>query len=74
MVPQEWSLAVEENGKWINFPLYVTDAYNVFKDQFNMVHPAHQIITDKIRILMKPQHEKAIGILEINIEEVKIKE
>lgn len=74
MVPQEWSLAVEENGKWIKFPLYVTDAYNVFKDQFNMVHPAHQIITDKIRILMKPQHEKAIGILEINIEEVKIKE
>ena len=71
LVPQEWSLMYEENGSLKKFPLYITDAYNAFKDQFNMVHPAHQIITNKIRLLMKPQPEKAIGILEINIEEVK---
>lgn len=70
LVPQEWSLEYEENDKWNKFSLYVTDSYNVFKDQFNMVHPAHQIITNKIRLLMKPQPEKAVGILEINIEEV----
>lgn len=71
MIPKEWSLEYEENGVMKEFPLYVTDAYNVFKDQFNMVHPAHQVITNKIRILMKPNPEKAVGVLEINIEDGK---
>lgn len=70
-VPKEWSLEYEQNGKWETFPLYLTDAYNVFKDQFNMVHPGRQVIADKIRLLMKPQPDSAVGVFEINIEEVK---
>lgn len=67
-IPKEWSLEYEEDGEMKQFPLYVTDAYNVFKDQFNMVHPAHKIITGKIRILMNPYPDKGVGILEVNIE------
>lgn len=70
-IPQEWSLEYEYNGDWSKFPLYLTDAYNIFKDQFNMVHPGKRVIAEKIRILMKPQPEHAVGILEINIEEIK---
>ncbi|MDD4515854.1 beta-L-arabinofuranosidase domain-containing protein [Massilibacteroides sp.] len=70
-IPKEWSLEYDNQGQWIAFPLYVTDAYNTFKDQFNMVHPGKQILTTKIRLLMKPQTEKAVGVFEINIDEVK---
>lgn len=70
-VPQEWSLEYEYEGQWKTFPLYLTDAYNIFKDQFNMVHPGHQIIADKVRLLMKPQPGCAVGVFEINIEEIK---
>lgn len=70
-VPKKWSLEYEDQGEWITFPLYVTDAYNTFKDQFNMVHPGKQILTTKIRLLMKPEADKAVGVFEINIDEVK---
>jgi len=70
-IPQGWSLEYDDLGKWKEFPLYVTDDYNTFTDQFNMVHPGRQILTSKIRLLMKPQEEKAIGVFEINIDEVK---
>ncbi|WP_277465436.1 beta-L-arabinofuranosidase domain-containing protein [Parabacteroides sp. PF5-6] len=67
-VPREWSLEYDADGQWETFPLYLTDAYNLFKDQFNMVHPGRQVVTDKIKIRMKPQPEKAVGVCEINIE------
>ncbi|MDD4116369.1 MAG: glycoside hydrolase family 127 protein, partial [Massilibacteroides sp.] len=70
-IPAEWSLEYDHDGEWIAFPLYVTDAYNVFEDQFNMVHPDKPVMTTKIRLLMKPQGEKAVGVFEINIDEVK---
>lgn len=70
-LPEEWSLEYDENGKWVTFPLYVTDNYNLFQDQFNMVHPGKQIMTSKIRLLMKAQKEKAVGVFEINIDKVK---
>lgn len=71
-MPEEWSLEYEdEGGNWTAFPLYLTDAYNVFADQFNMVHPGRPVLSTKIRLMMKPQPEKAVGVFEINIDEVK---
>lgn len=70
-MPEEWSLEYDKNGQWVAFPLYVTDNYNLFKDQFNMVHPGKQIMTSKIRLLMKPLKDKAVGVFEINIDEDK---
>lgn len=71
-IPREWSLEYETlSGGWEVFPLYLTDAYNLFPDQFNMVHPGNQVYTSKIRLLMKPLSEKAVGVFEINIDEVK---
>lgn len=67
-VPQSWSLEYWKDGKWNAFPVYITDSYNVFKDQFNMVHPGQPLKTEKIRLSMTPQPESAVGIFEINIE------
>lgn len=70
-VPLEWSLEYEHEGSWHPFPLYLTDAYNLFRDQFNMVHPGREVITEKIRLLMTPQPESAVGLFEINIEKIR---
>lgn len=70
-IPVSWSLQYKENGQWKKFPLYITDQYNTFKDQFNMVHPAETITAEAIKIAMKPQQKSAVGILEINIETAK---
>lgn len=69
-LPQEWSLEYEYQGKWESFPLYLTDAYNLFKDQFNMVHPGREVIAEKVKLRMKPQPEYAVGVCEINIEQI----
>ena len=68
-VPQSWSVEYWENDKWNHFPLYITDSYNVFKDQFNMVHPGQQVVTDKVSLSITPQQNACVGILEVNIEE-----
>ncbi len=70
-IPVSWSLQYKINGNWKKFPLYITDLYNTFKDQFNMVHPAHTITADAVKITMTPQKGSAVGILEVNIESVK---
>ncbi len=69
--PQSWNLQYKNKEEWQDFPLYVTDSYSVFKDQFNMVHPAQTLVTDKIKIRMIPKTGAAVGILEVKIEEVK---
>lgn len=67
-VPQSWSIEYWDKEKWNNYPVYITDNYNIFKDQFNMVHPGQPVKTDKIRLNMTPQPEAAVGIFEVNIE------
>ena len=67
-VPQNWSLQYYKNGKWVDFPIYVTDSYYTFKDQYNLVHPGNKITTSKIRINITPKKDKCIGILDVNID------
>ncbi|NCF88153.1 MAG: DUF1080 domain-containing protein [Verrucomicrobiaceae bacterium] len=63
--PKEWSLEVEKNGKWEPFKLYTTDQYDMRANQYNVVHPAAPLQCDAIRILMTPQDEACVGILEV---------
>lgn len=70
-VPQGWSLEYWDNNKWNQFPLYITDNYHVFKDQFNMVHPGQPVVTDQVRLQITPQPDACVGVLEINIEDNK---
>lgn len=69
-VPKQWELQYWHKNKWIDFPLYVTDSYSVFIDQYNMVHPAGELKTERIRVKMAPKKEAAVGILDIKIEAV----
>lgn len=68
--PAKWSLKYKSESGWVDFPLYITDSYQVKKDQFNMVHPAQEIVTDEIRMEIIPQSGKAVGILEVIITEI----
>lgn len=70
-LPASWTLEYNDNGRWTEFPLYVTDRYGTEQNQFNMVHPARNITTDGIRFLMNPRKDAAVGILEAVVEEVK---
>ncbi|TKG93586.1 hypothetical protein EYV94_17150 [Puteibacter caeruleilacunae] len=67
-VPQSWSLEYYKDGRYMPFELYVTDSYNSFKDQYNMVHPANELSCDRIRILMTPKANAAVGILDVEID------
>ena len=65
--PKEWSLEVEKDGKWIPFELYTTDRYDTRANQYNVVHPAAPLQCDAIRILMTPQKDACVGILEVQV-------
>ena len=65
--PKEWSVEVEQNGKWTPFQLYTTDRYDTRANQFNVVHPAAPTAGDAIRINMTPREDTAVGILEIQV-------
>ncbi|BDD08023.1 hypothetical protein FUAX_04550 [Fulvitalea axinellae] len=67
-LPAEWSVEYRVNGEWKPFKLYVTDAYNLFKDQYNIVHPANRLKCDAIRINMTPRKDSAVGVLEVDID------
>lgn len=66
--PAEWSLEVEQNGKWKAFELYTTDRYDTRANQYNVVHPAALIRCDAIRVRMTPKEDACVGILEIMAE------
>jgi len=67
-IPEEWTLEVEQNGKWEPFELYTTDRYDQQANQYNVVHPAAPTKCDAIRIRMTPQPDAAVGILEVQVE------
>jgi DUF1680 family protein len=66
-LPKSWNLEYWENGKWNEFPVYVTDSYYLFKDQYNIVHPASNIKTSKIRLNIQAKKEYSVGVLDVVI-------
>ncbi len=67
-IPESWNLEYRIGGEWKPWVLYNTDSYNLFADQYNMVHPAEPIKADAIRINMQPKENVTVGILEVVIE------
>lgn len=65
--PAEWSLEVEQDGKWKAFELCTTDRYDTRANQYNVVHPAAPLKCDAIRIKMTPKENACVGILEIQV-------
>ncbi|MBR5283317.1 MAG: glycoside hydrolase family 127 protein [Alistipes sp.] len=67
-LPVSWSLEYRVGGEWKAWQLYNTDNYNLFADQYNMVHPAEPIKADAIRINVQPKANSTAGILEVVVE------
>jgi hypothetical protein len=67
-VPESWELEYKDNGEWKKFPIYVTDDYRDFKDQYNVVHAGKDFKTDALRIKIKLQKDFSAGIIKCNIE------
>jgi DUF1680 family protein len=66
-VPKEWSIEVRQNDAWVPFELYVTDEYGVAVNQYNVVRPAAPLDCDAIRLLMTPEPDQCVGVLEIDV-------
>ena len=66
-VPESWSLEYKLNGQWKPFDLSGGDSYGTEKNIYNTIHPESQLLCDALRIKMKPQKEKAIGILDVDV-------
>lgn len=67
-VPVAWDMDYSSNGEWVEFKPYVTDRFGTAADQYNMVHPAAPVKTDKLRLKMKPKADATVGILELTVE------
>ena len=67
-LPKEWSMEIEQNGKWKPFQLYTTDRYDTRANQFNVIHPAAPTKCDAIRIKMTPREDTAVGIIEVQVQ------
>ena len=68
MRPESWRAEYLLDGKWYEYVPYITDSYGVLVDQFNMVHPDKPIEAEAIRLIVTPQPNKAVGILEAVVE------
>ena len=66
-LPANWSLEVQQDGRWNPFELYVTDDYGLDVNQYNVVRPAAPLTCDAIRLKMTPQPDKCVGVLEIDV-------
>ena len=66
-LPSEWSLEVRQGEDWVPFDLYVTDQYGLGVNQFNVVRPAAPLSCDALRLNMKAQPDKCVGVLEIDV-------
>ena len=67
-VPKSWAVQYSQEGTWKTMPIYVTDSYAVDKDEYNVVHPGLELMTDGIRVAIEPQKDKMVGILDLDIE------
>lgn len=70
-MPEAWDLEYLQRGQWHKFPIYVTDEYRMLKDQYNMVHPGHDILPEALRLNITPQPDASAGILSIQLEVAK---
>ncbi len=68
MRPEKWHAEYLHNGEWQPYKPYITDHFGVLLDQFNMVHPDREIRAEAIRLIVTPQANKAVGILEAKVE------
>jgi DUF1680 family protein len=66
-VPQSWSLQCKAGGNWKDFNVHATDSYSTAKDKYNIVHPGSTLACDALRINIIPQHNKSVGILDVDI-------
>lgn len=72
-IPQSWNLEYKDNNdnndSWQVFPLYSTDSYSLFKDQFNLVHSdGDSFVVKNLRINMIPKENSAVGILRVQFD------
>jgi uncharacterized protein len=68
LVPEEWELEYRSGNDWEPFKIYATDHYTVFKNQYNMVHPAAPLKCSALRLRIKPKPGSQAGIQSIRID------
>ena len=66
-VPADWKMEYLRDGRWCTFEKYITDVFGVSKDRFNTIHPAAELTCEGLRINMKAQQGKAVGLFDVEL-------
>ncbi len=68
-LPGKWHIEVPHGDSWKKVDIYNTDQYSNLADNYNLVHPAEKLTTNKLRLVMTPRHnETCVGILSVDID------
>jgi hypothetical protein len=71
-VPGGWHVEVPaDDGTWRRIAIDASDAFAVKPDTYNTVRPATELTTDRLRLVMTPQHGRTcVGMLSVRVETV----
>jgi hypothetical protein len=67
LLPASWGLEYLTGGEWKPFPVYVTDSYGLEEDRYNVVRPSAVLSCSGLRMKLRPQAGKSVGIAEIKV-------
>lgn len=68
-VPARWEVQRPVADGWETVPIYNTDQFSVLPDTYNTVHPAKSWRTQRLRLLLVPQHDQtSVGLLSVQLE------
>jgi len=67
-LPGSWRIEVPDGKEWKPLAIYNTDEFSTLPGTYNTVHPAKPTKTRKLRLVMKPRHDKTcVGLLAVDV-------
>lgn len=70
-MPKSWRLQYLSGGKWLDFPVYITDSYQTLPDKYNIVHAGKKITAEALRVVVTTNPERSAAIFEMEIKSSK---
>lgn len=65
--PESWTMEYYDGSAWHAFDKYITDVFGVTLNKYNTVHPAADLTCKGLRLNIKPQQNKRVGLLDLDL-------
>lgn len=65
--PESWTMEYKKEGQWLPFERYVTDFFGTDLNMYVVVHPAAALHCEGIKLKIKAQAGKAVGLLDLDL-------